>query len=274
MTLDVKDNFSVLLSIYNKEKADFLRLSLSSIWKEQTLKPNQIVLVKDGPLTEELDAEVDSWVLELGDVLTVVSLRQNVGLAAALNEGLKVCKYDLVARMDTDDISTPERFKLQIKFMHDNPDITISSGFIEEWNSDLTIKLSKRILPVTHKDILIFAKLRSPISHPACIYRKSVILDCGGYPDIYPEDHLLWVRVLQAGHKLANIPEVLLRMRTGEDFITRRGYQFLKGELASYKKMYESNFLSLYEFIKVSILRGVVRLSPDILKLWLYKYMR
>ena len=274
MTLGVKDNFSVLLSIYNKEKVAFLRRSLSSIWKEQILKPNQIVLVKDGPLTEELDAEVDSWVLELGDVLTVVSLRQNVGLAAALNEGLKVCKYDLVARMDTDDLSTPERFKLQIKFMHDNPDIAISSGFIEEWNSDFTIKLSSRILPIAHKDILIFAKLRSPISHPACIYRKSVILKCGGYPDIYPEDHLLWVRVIQAGHQLANIPEVLLRMRTGEDFITRRGYQFLKGELTSYKKMYELNFLSLYEFIKVAILRGVLRLSPDILKLWLYKYMR
>lgn len=274
MTSCVKGNFSVLLSVYCKEKAEFLSRSLTSIWKEQTLKPNQIVLVKDGPLTAELDAEIEKWAFELGEIFTVVSLQTNVGLAAALNEGLKVCKYDLVARMDTDDISTPQRFKLQIQFMLNNPDITISSGYIEEWNSDFTIQLSKRTLPVSHEEILKFAKLRSPISHPACIYRKSVILDCGRYPDIYPEDHLLWVRVLQAGHKMANIPEVLLRMRTGEDFITRRGYQFLKGELASYKKMYESNFLSLYEFLKVSILRTVVRLSPDILKLWLYKNMR
>ncbi|MFB2761457.1 glycosyltransferase [Shewanella xiamenensis] len=267
-------SLSVLISLYAKESADNFLCAINSIYKDQTLKPSQIVLVKDGPLTPELEDVIRYWSLELGEVLTIVALKCNVGLGAALNEGLKYCKYDLVARMDTDDIATPERFRWQVDFMQSNPTVAVSSGIIEEWNSDFSKKLSYRTLPLNHHELLKFAKSRSPISHPACIFRKSLILKVGGYPDIYPEDHLLWVRVLQQGHKIANIPQVLLLMRTGEDFITRRGYKFLKGELKSYRIMYESNFLSFGEFIRVSALRTCVRLSPDFLKIWLYKNIR
>lgn len=274
MTVDIKGDFSVLLSVYKNESPIFLNDSLMSISFKQAFKSSQIVLVKDGPLTPELEDVIRHWSVELGEVLTIVGLKTNVGLGAALNEGLKYCKYDLVARMDTDDIATPERFRWQVDFMQSNPTIAVSSGIIEEWNSDFSKKISCRTLPLNHHELLKFAKSRSPISHPACIFRKSLILKVGGYPDIYPEDHLLWVRVLQTGHKIANIPQVLLLMRTGEDFITRRGYKFLKGELKSYRIMYESKFLSLGEFIKVSVLRTCVRLSPDFLKIWLYKNIR
>ncbi|MCX9132805.1 glycosyltransferase [Aeromonas veronii] len=263
--------FSILLSVYCKEHPKYLFQALHSIWYEQVLKPNQIVLVQDGPLTPELDSEITRWQSELGEVLTLVTLPQNVGLAAALNRGLQHCKYDLVARMDTDDIAIPERFKLQVDFMQAHPEVSVSSGFIEEWNSDLSVQLSSRSLPLHHNEIVKFAKIRSPISHPASIFRKSVILDVGGYPEIYPEDHLLWVRVLQAGHKLANIPQVLLRMRTGNDFITRRGYKFLKGEIKSYKIMYRENFLNKRQLISALLLKSFVRLSPKSLKIWLYK---
>lgn len=267
-------NFSVLLSIYKFEKSYYLFQAMESIWNLQILKPNQIVLVKDGPLTPELDQEIERWQLLLGETLTLVNLTQNVGLASALNEGLRFCKHDLILRMDTDDVAMPERFKLQIEFMQAHPEIAVSSSFIEEWNRDFSVRLSCRSLPLSHDEIFKFAKMRSPISHPACIFRKSVILEVGGYENIYPEDHLLWVKVLQAGYKLANIPQVLLRMRTGEDFITRRGYAFLKGELKSYRIMYQSGFLTFGQLIKVSLLRSLVRLSPDFLKLWLYKNMR
>ncbi|MFM5035286.1 MULTISPECIES: glycosyltransferase [Aeromonas] len=267
-------NFSVLLSVYKKEKPKFLLEALKSVFCEQTLKPTQIVLVKDGLLTPELDDEILRWKAELEDKLTVVTLPCNVGLAAALNNGLQHCKYDLVARMDTDDIATPERFKLQVEFMNTHPDISVSSGFIEEWNVDFSAQLSSRLLPLKHDEIVSFAKIRSPISHPACIFRKSVIIEVGGYPDVYPEDHLLWVRVLLAGYKLANIPQVLLRMRTGEDFISRRGYNFLKGELTSYRIMYQSRFITIDQYIKVCVFRTLVRLSPSMLKVWLYKFMR
>lgn len=266
--------FGVLLSVYKKECPKHLSQALISIWNDQTLKPSQIVLVQDGPLTSELDTEIARWQVELGDVLTLVVLPKNVGLAAALNQGLQYCRYDLVARMDTDDIAMPERFILQVAFMQANQEVVVSSGFIEEWNSNFSAQLSSRRLPLAHDDIVNFAKMRSPISHPASIFRKSVILEVGGYPDIYPEDHLLWVRVIKAGYKLANIPQVLLRMRTGEDFITRRGYTFLKGELKSYHSMRKMKFIKRREFIKVSVLRSFLRLSPNFLKVWLYKKMR
>lgn len=267
-------NISVLISVYKKELPSFINQAFDSIWYKQSLKPKQIVLIKDGQLTAELDVEIERWRADLGEVLTIVALPQNVGLAAALNKGLQHCKYDLVARMDTDDIAMPERFKWQVAFMQANPDVAVSSGFIEEWNADFSAKLSDRPLPLYHDEIVNFAKMRSPISHAACIFRKSVILKVGGYDNVYPEDHLLWVKVLQNGYKLANIPQVLLLVRTGEDFISRRGYNFLKGELASYKIMYQSGFLSLGEFVKVSILRSFIRLSPKFVKLWLYKNMR
>lgn len=264
-------NFSVLMSIYVKEAPSNLDSCFESL-HVQSVQANEIILVLDGPIGNGLLAIIDKWSLLLP--IERICLPENVGLGKALNIGLKHCTNELVARMDTDDIATPERFKWQAEFMLANPDIAVSSGFIEEWNTDFSQQLSSRTLPLTHYDIVKFAKMRSPISHPACIFRKSLVLEVGGYPDIYPEDHLLWVRVLQAGYKLANIPQVLLRMRTGENFITRRGYKFLKGELKSYRTMHESNFLTWNEFIKVSVLRSLVRLSPDFLKKWLYKKMR
>lgn len=270
----ISGDFSVLLSVYCKELPLYLKLALESIWDIQTLRPSQIIIVKDGPLTPELDNEIKFWENKLGSKLTIVTLIENVGLAAALNHGLNYCKFDLVARMDTDDIATEDRFKLQVDFMHLNTDISASSGYIEEWNKDFTMQLSSRPLPLKHIDIENFAKTRSPISHPACIFRKSDILAVGGYPNIYPEDHLLWVKLIQSGRKLANIPNVILKMRTGDDFITRRGFHFLKGELTSYSLMYQSGFLSFFQFLKVSILRSLVRLSPDFVKILLYKWLR
>src|SRR5690554_5001347 len=114
-------SFTVLMSVYAKEQPDYFNQAFLSIWDQQTLKPDQIVLVKDGPLTAELDAEIQRWQEKLGKVLSVVELPENVGLGAALNEGLKACKYELVARMDTDDISLPARFEEQVAFMQTHP---------------------------------------------------------------------------------------------------------------------------------------------------------
>lgn len=171
--------FSVLISVYCKENPDNFDGALRSIWTVQTLKPEQIVLVKDGPLTPELDRVVSDWKLKLGQKLTVVLLERNMGLAAALNVGLRYCKNELVARMDTDDISVPVRFEKQMDFMQKNPDVAVSSGLIEEWSQDYSYKVSERRLPLVHEDILRFAKFRSPMSHAAVMYRKSAVLAVG-----------------------------------------------------------------------------------------------
>lgn len=266
--------FSVLLSVYVKESVSNFNEAFSSIWDQQTLKPTQIVLVKDGVLSPGLDNTIASWKLKLGDTLTVVSLPENVGLAEALNEGLKHCEYDLVARMDTDDIALSYRFDAQIKFMKKNPDVVASSGFIQEFD-DLGRVLDLRKLPLDHKDIVMFAKRRSPLSHPAVIFRRDAILAVGGYPLFRnAQDYALWSVLIVKGYKLANLAEVLVKMRTGSDMYNRRGYHYLKKEVELLKFQYKVGLLSGFDLLFNTVFRTALRLSPDFVKRLLYRIAR
>ena len=193
-------SFTVLMSVYAKEQPDYFNQAFLSIWDQQTLKPDQIVLVKDGPLTAELDAEIQRWQETLGEVLTVVELPENVGLGAALNEGLKACKHELVARMDTDDVSLPSRFEKQVAFMQANSDIAASSAQIEEWNTALTQKLDQRTLPTEPAAVARFAKRRSPLSQMPAAGVGRTAWRIGSkwitrYPEVAPGPHFrrtLW----------------------------------------------------------------------------------
>lgn len=266
--------FSVLLSVYHKERSAYLNCAFESIFDKQTKKPSQIVVVKDGPLTPDLDCAIEHWKKKLGDVVTVVTLARNVGLAQALNEGIKYCKYELVARMDTDDMAAPRRFEQQVCFMLSNPDVAVSSGCIEEWDQDFSVKLSERHVPLDHESIVQFSKKRSPMNHPAVIFRKSAVVEAGGYPTIYPEDYPLWGTMLTQGHKFANLPEVLLKMRVGNALLERRGKEFLKGEIEVFKHLYAVGLINSYELVRNIALRSLVRLSPVFVKVKLYKYFR
>ncbi len=263
-------SLSVLMSVYFKEKPEYLKACLLSM-VDQTLKADEVVLVQDGPISSDLKAVIERFRESLN--IVSVPLDENVGLACALNEGLKHCSHDLVARMDTDDIAVPDRFAKQVAFMQANSDIAASSGFIEEFN-DAGDVLSQRALPLEHDALVRFAKKRSPLSHPAVIFRKHAVLAVGGYPELYPEDYLLWVKLIQAGYKIANVPDVLVRMRTGVDFITRRGWKFLRGELRIYHYMYKTGFINLFEFINIVLMKSVLRLSPGFIKVFLYKVAR
>ncbi len=265
--------FSVLLSIYKKESPEFFQRALQSVWEEQTRKPEQIVLIKDGPLTIELDCIIDDWRSKLGEILKVVELPLNVGLGKALNEGLMYCKYELVARMDTDDISMPERFEMQIEFMRDHPEVSVCSSYIEEFDENNITTI--RRLPLEHYDILTFAKKRCPISHPAVIFRKSAVLSVGGYPEFNKaQDVALWSLLLSKGYVFANIGIVLVRMRLGKNFFSRRGREHLKNELTVLRFQKQIGFITKVQFIKYMLIRTGVRLSPTPVKKMLYKYAR
>lgn len=267
--------FSLLLSVYKNENPKYLAQALTSIWDEQILKPAQIVMVKDGPLTPELDDEINHWQLRLGDIFTLVSLPENLGLGAALNIGLKACKYDLVARMDTDDVALAERFLKQVTFMNEHPEIAASSAILEEWDEALRIKQGIRILPTTPQDVLKFAKRRSPLSHPLVIYRKNIICEVGGYPALRKaQDHALWSLLLSKGYHLANLPDVLLKMRTGNQLLGRRGWAYFKQEYQVLKYQKEIDFISKKDFIINSFLKCGLRLSPTVVKRWVYKLAR
>ncbi len=186
--------FSVLMSLYAKEHPEFLYRSLQSIWDKQTLKPAEIVLVKDGPLTPELERVISDF--QTRTPLKVVALSKNQGLGKALNAWLQACSYDLVARMDTDDISKPERFERQVSVFEKHPEFSLVGAWIEEFIDAKEHIVAVRKVPERHEEIYSFAKS----NHPVVMFRKTAVLRCGNYRHcISYEDYYLWVRMLANG---------------------------------------------------------------------------
>ena len=188
--LDMKqESYSVLMSVYYKEKPEYIRMAMDSIWK-QTSKTNDYVLVCDGPLTAGLDAVIKEMEAEHLE-LNVIRLEKNSGLGNALNIGIEYCKNELIARMDSDDISRPDRCERQLKILAENPEVDIVSGTVEEFSKSAEEIKASRVLPEKHDDIVKFAKRRNPFNHPCVMYRKSAVEAAGGYQDFYLlEDYL------------------------------------------------------------------------------------
>ena len=266
-------SFSVLLSLYNNESDINLISSLESILVNQSVLPDQVVLVIDGFIREELEDIVGQF-CESFDNIDVIRLELNKGLAYALNEGIKYCNNEIVFRMDTDDISLPCRFETQMKFMTLNDEVAVCGSYVLEFNENEYDIVSNRKVPVNHEEVVEFCKFRNPMSHPSVCFRKSAVLDVGGYPLIYPEDYLLWIRMIKAGFKFANIPEFLLKMRTNDAFIKRRGLTFLIGELKTYLFLHKIGWISTIYLVRVAFLRSLVRLAPSFIKIWLYRNVR
>lgn len=253
--------FSVLMSLYAKERPDYLRQSLESIFA-QSLRANEVILIEDGPLTNELYEIVNKFT-EKHCELKVVPLPVNVGLGNALNEGLKYCSYDLVARMDTDDIAKPDRFLKQVSFMKLHPEIDSCSAWIEEFLDNKENVISVKKLPETSVEIYKYGKSRCPINHPVSIFRKKSVIECGGYGP-FPEDYHLWGKMLVKGYKLYNIQESLLFFRTSDDVYKRRGgWNYYKAMLKLQRSLYNISYISYSEFIKNIMIRTVVALIPN-----------
>ena len=269
-------NFSVLCSIYYKEKAHQLDRCMQSLWFEQNLKPNQIVLVKDGKLTEELEEVINKWQSILKGTLLVIPLKENVGLGKALNIGLSHCSYEWVFRMDTDDICVPERFEKQISFIQNHPEIDILSGQIEEFeNSELNITGIKKV-PLTHSEIIRLSKTRNPFNHMAIAYKKEVIQSVGGYQHhLYMEDYNLWLRVLAAGYKSANLKDTLVKVRAGQDMVERRrGKPYIRSEWQLFKLKTSLKFQAPYQALFIFIARVIPRLLPSSILVKIYERLR
>lgn len=269
------NDFSVLISLYMGERADYLNKALSSIWYEQRLRPKQIVLVLDGPINDALSQSVFCWKNSLGDIIDIVEISHNVGLGNALNKGLEACKYELIARMDTDDIALPNRFSRQVEFMKEHPDISASSAVLEEWDETLRRCIGVRRLPCHPDDLKKFAKRRCPLSHPLAIYRKSAVLSVGGYPPLAKaQDYGLWAKLLSSGYSLANLPDTLLRMRAGKSLYARRGYNYFKHEVRLLKYQRSIGFLDNLNYVINFSIKFSVRLMPLFLKQYVYRIFR
>jgi glycosyltransferase involved in cell wall biosynthesis len=252
-----------------------LNRAMQSIWDEQAVKPNEIVLVQDGKLTDELYKVIDEWKEKLGEVLKVIPLEQNVGLGDALNDGIKYCSYELIARMDTDDIALPNRFEKQLKAFGDS-DIDICSGWISEFDEDERQILSYRKLPQSHDEIVNFAKKRCPINHPAVMYKKSVVENSGGYKKMMRfEDYYLWARMVMSGAKFYNLQEVLVNMRAGYGQLERRsGLKYAISEVDLQKEFLKIGFINYFQFIRNVVIRFISRVVPKSLVKIIYKFLR
>lgn len=258
-------NFSILLSLYHKEKPEYLYQCFESIWLQQLLKPTEVVLVLDGPVGGELTACIKKWQSKMGNVLKIIALPQNVGLGKALNEGLKHCTYDWVFRMDTDDICKPDRFEKQIKFIKKYPKVALFGGQILEFNDQPSDANILKSVPVNHSDIVDTAQKRCPFNHMTVAYKKSVIQAVGGYQHHhFMEDYNLWLRVIAAGHQVANLPDVLLYARVGNGMHSRRkGYEYIKSEKQLLKLKKELKLQSPIHANILFLLRSSFRLLPS-----------
>lgn len=257
--------FSILISIYYKENPFFFYECMESIWDNQNLKPNEIVLVLDGPIGGELTACVKNWQSKIGGTLKIIALPQNVGLGQALNEGLKHCSYDWVFRMDTDDICTADRFEKQVAFIQQHPDVVLFSGQVLEFDQDISDANVLKAVPLTYEEIKEFAKKRCPFNHMAVAYKREVILALGGYQHhLFMEDYNLWLRVIGAGYTVSNLPDVILYARVGNGMHARRkGYEYIKSEKQLLKLKKELKLQSPIHANILFVLRSSFRLLPS-----------
>ena len=219
-----------------------------------------MVLVEDGPLTAALYAVVEEYAGKY-PTLKVVPLPENVGLGRALNEGLKHCSYDLVARMDTDDIAVPDRFEEQMTCFKQNEDLSLVGGQITEFTYDPHYPISRRFVPYTHGAICRCMKGRCPFNHMTVMFRKKAVLKSGNYKDWhFNEDYYLWIRMALAGCRFANLPDTLVNVRVGKDMYARRGgWRYFKSEAALQKYMLANKVISPFRYLFNVSVRFVVQ---------------
>lgn len=263
--------FSVLMSLYFKEKPEYLTECFESL-KNQTVQADEIVVVFDGAITPELEQVVQNFAEILP--LNIVRLAQNQGLGKALNHGLTHCKNEWVFRMDTDDICIPERFEKQVAFIEQNPDTIIFGGQIAEFGSNINDIVSYRRVPTETKAIVEFTQKRCPFNHMTVAYQKSAVLECGGYQDLQ-EDYYLWIKLVSLGKKVANLPEVLVYARVGNGMVgRRRGIAQAKAEWRLFKLKRQVGVQGMVSGFITFIMRVLPRLLPASLLSHLYKLLR
>ena len=261
--------FSVLMSVYCKERPAWLEEALNSVF-EQTVPPKQVVLVCDGPLTPELDGVIDKF----KDKLTLVRLEKNGGLGAALNEGLKHCSCDLVARMDTDDIALPDRFEKQLKAFADDKDLAVLGGAIREIDSETKEEVSFRRLPQSDGEIKQFLKTRCPFNHMTVMFRKKAVLACDSYQPLYfMEDYYLWARMAAKGYKFGNLVDIVVNARTDKNLFERRGgWKYFKSNKAVSDKLLELGLICYPTYLFNLAVRFCVQvLMPNKVRSIFYK---
>ena len=267
---------SVLMSVYIKERPEFLERALESIFN-QTIKPKELVLVKDGVLTRELEMILNKErkKFEENDITFIcVQLEKNMGLGIALQKGLEKCRCDYVARMDSDDIAVRERFEAQSEYMKKNTDVSVVGGYISEFVEEGK-SLRTKIMPLNHEELYKYGKYRNPLNHMTVFFRKKDVLEVGGYQSMPGlEDYYLWSRMLAKKYRIANIDKVLVNARLGNFSNRRGGLGYFLTYFRLRKIQNKLHYTNIPEFIIGIMFTALITLVPNNIRSGLYRVLR
>lgn len=266
--------FSVLMPVYGGDDPAHFHAALQSVLT-QTRLPDEVVIVKDGPLTPALEAVIANF---NNPLIQPVLRPLNGGLTAALNTGIGACKFPWIARMDADDICTPDRFEKQFQFLETHAEVAILGSWIAEYDFEMHTLFGHRTLPANHAEIAKYAQWRCPFNHMTVVYNKAAVMACGAYEDYgaVGDDYVLWVKFIQNGYITANIPEVLVQARGGKAFFDkrRRGWTYFKHELREIAYFYNSGFINAGQWLVHFVVKAITRLSPPWAVKFIYRLIR
>ncbi|RFU38193.1 glycosyltransferase [Actinomadura logoneensis] len=263
--------FSLLMTVYGGDRPDYLRDAFHSAVHDQVLRPDQVVLVQDGPVSPELARCLEELVRSSPVEVTFVGIEVNRGLGPALDLGLSACRHDIVARMDADDVAMPHRFAVQVPIVRDGADL-VGAGLLE-FGRSLDDIVGLRTPPSSPSDITRYARLHDPFNHPTVVYRRRAVYAAGGYGDLpLMEDYWLFVRMIANGARVVNVAEPLVHYRVGDGAYERRGgRELLRSELRLQREMLRAGHLTRPLYLRNLVVRGGYRLVPTAIRRPVYR---
>ena len=265
-------HFSVLMSVYEKDDPKYFHVAMESVFN-QTVKSTEVVLVVDGPVPQTLFQIIQLLQAEHQN-LKVFHLEKNRGHGEARRTALEKCTHELVAVMDSDDISVPERFEKELRCFESDKDLSVVGGCIQEFEGDMDNIIGVRKVPLEDHEIKQFLKSRCPFNQMTVMFKKSHVDRVGGYIDWYcEEDYYLWIRMSLAGCKFKNLPKTLVNVRMSSDsYLRRSGWRYFKSEAALQVYMYRNKVINVFRLISNIVIRFIVQLLiPNRLRKWMFK---
>jgi hypothetical protein len=257
------EEFSLLMSVWGGDDPEFLDAAFRSAVHDQTRRPDDVVLVQDGPVPPPLASVIGELIGSSPVPTTLLALDANVGLGVALDQGMSACAHDIVARMDADDIALPHRFAVQVPLVEQGIDLLGSS--LLEFGDDPTDVVGRRVPPIDPETIVRYARFHQPFNHPTVVYRRSAVEAAGGYRHLaLMEDYLLFAKMIGQGARVGNVAEPLVLYRVGAGAYARRGgVTLLKSEWRLQRRLLEMGFTNRVQFVRNMVVRGGYRLVPE-----------
>ena len=257
------ERLSLLLPVWHRDRPEFLEAAFRSTVVDQTRRPDHVVVVRDGPVTPALASALAGLVDTSPVPVDVLELDRNVGLGPALDAGLDACRYDVVARMDADDVSLPHRFAAQMPLLEAGADL-VGSAMLEFGEGAADV-VGRRVPPIEPDAIRARSRFADPFNHPTVVYRRSCVQAVGGYGDFaLMEDYLLWAKMILAGARVANVADPLVLYRVGAGAYRRRGgWTQLRTELGLQRRLHALGFTPRAQYVRNVAVRGGYRLVPE-----------